>query len=59
VLFGFIAGLSVSVGFIIGFKAKERYERTGGLLLTPKPNKPIWRSPEDERDLEDRMEAGA
>jgi hypothetical protein len=58
-LLGFIAGLTFSIGFVIGFKAKERYERTGGFLVTPKPNEPVWHSPEDERALEDRMAAGA
>lgn len=58
-LLGYIAGLTFGVGFVIGFKAKERYERTGGLLMTPKPNEPVWLTPEQERDLEERMEAGA
>ena len=57
-LLGFVGGLNLAVGFIIGFKMRIRFETTGGLLVRPEPNEPIWRTSEQERDLEDRLEAG-
>jgi transposase len=56
---GFIAGLMFGVGFVIGFKAKERYETTGTLTGRIKTQTPVYLTDEQARELEERIEAGA
>lgn len=57
-LLGFIAGLTFSAGFVIGFKAKQNVETTGTITGRIKMQTPVWRTSEQERELEERTEAG-
>jgi len=58
ILLGFIAGLMFGIGFVIGFKTKERYETTGTITGKIKSQTPVWLTLEQERELEERTEAG-
>ena len=54
---GMIAGLSWMIPFAIGLKARERFNATGSIFGSAKAHKPIYRTDEDEAELEEMLEA--
>ena len=54
---GMIAGLSWMIPFAIGLKARERFNATGSIFGSVKTQKPVYRTDEEEVELEERLDA--
>ena len=54
---GMIAGLSWMIPFAIGLKAKERLDTTGSIFGHVKLQKPVYRTEQEEAELEERLDA--
>ena len=54
-VFGFLAGLCLGIGFIIGFKAKKRYEERGKFVGGVEEVDPIIISGKREVELEEEI----
>ena len=56
-LLGMLAGLSWMIPFAIGLKARERLNATGSIFGRVKMHKPVYRTDEEEVELEERLDA--
>jgi hypothetical protein len=54
---GFIAGLSWLVPFAVGLKARKNLEVTGSIIGRVKEQKPIFRTDQEEAELEEYLDA--